>query len=115
MAYKITVSVFRMSRLLLCCFPTYQIHPQRPGGPRQETHERNMTMTDTLTLARWLVYWLETYVKPTAKPSGYAQYRDICTGHIIPAMGNTPLEAVTTANALRFFNIKAKTQRDFRA
>ena len=32
MAYKITVSVFRMSRLLLCCFPTYQIHPQRPGG-----------------------------------------------------------------------------------
>lgn len=29
-------------------------------------------MTDTLTLARWLVYWLETYVKPTAKPSGYA-------------------------------------------
>ena len=32
MAYKITVSVFRMSRLLLCCFPTYQIHPHRPGG-----------------------------------------------------------------------------------
>lgn len=61
-------------------------------------------MTDTLTLARWLVYWLETYVKPTAKPSGYAQYRDICTGHIIPAMGDTPLEAVTTAQLQAFFN-----------
>ena len=85
-------------------FPTYQIHPQRPSGPRQETHERNRTMTDTLTLARWLVYWLETYVKPTAKPSGYAQYRDICTGHIIPAMGDTPLEAVTTAQLQAFFN-----------
>ena len=104
---KRTWKRYRTSRILTeyCpVFPTYQIHPQRPGGPRQETHERNRTMTDTLTLARWLVYWLETYVKPTAKPSGYAQYRDICTGHIIPAMGDTPLEAVTTAQLQAFFN-----------
>ena len=61
-------------------------------------------MTTILTLAQWLTYWLETYVKPTAKPSGYAQYRDICTGHIIPAIGDTPLDAVTTAQLQEFLN-----------
>lgn len=54
-------------------------------------------MTTTPTLAEWLTYWLEAYVQPTARPAGYAQYRGICTGHIIPAIGGTPLAQVTTA------------------
>lgn len=61
-------------------------------------------MSQEYTLGAWLTYWLETYVKSTAKPAGYAQYRDLCTKHIIPAIGSIPLDEVTTGRLQQFFN-----------
>ncbi|MFI3169676.1 MAG: site-specific integrase [Faecalibacterium sp.] len=72
-----------------------------------------MNFTDNFnedtTLGEWLVFWLETYVLPTAKPSGYEHYYDNCHKHIIPVIGDVPLGNLTPSILQRFFNEKART------
>ena len=61
------------------------------------------------TLGEWLMYWLETYVRPTAKPSSYSHYRDNCEKHIIPALGEVPIGEISAKMLQRFFNEQART------
>ena len=56
------------------------------------------------TVERWFLYWLETYFKPKAKPSAYNSYWDIINGHIIPTLGNLPLEKLDVPTAQTFLN-----------
>lgn len=65
--------------------------------------------TENTTLEEWLRYWLEAYVKPVSKPSGYEHYRDNCLKHIIPALGDIPLGCLTPRVLQRFFNEQART------
>ena len=60
-------------------------------------------------LGEWLAYWLETYVKPTAKPSSYEHYRDNCDKHIIPALGEIPIGEISAKMLQRFFNEQARS------
>ena len=60
-------------------------------------------------LGEWLSYWLETYVKPTAKPSSYEHYRDNCEKHIIPSLGEIPIGEISAKMLQRFFNEQART------
>lgn len=53
-------------------------------------------MTAISTLADWLDYWLESYIRPSCKPAGYAQYRDIVDKHVVPQIGAVPLSELTT-------------------
>lgn len=57
-----------------------------------------------MTLGEWLEYWLEVYIKPSHKPSGYEHYTDNCRKHIIPVIGNTPLSEITPSLIQKFFN-----------
>ena len=50
-----------------------------------------------ITLREWSQQWLEVYVKPVAKPSGYEHYYDNLHKHILPKLGEMPLESLTTA------------------
>ena len=50
-----------------------------------------------MTLNEWTEQWLETYVKPVAKPSGYEHYCDNMYKHILPKLGNLPMNELTTA------------------
>jgi integrase len=60
------------------------------------------------TLGDWLEYWLETYIRPTAKPSAYEHYADNCRKHIIPVIGDLPLDSITTAILQTFLNVQSK-------
>lgn len=64
--------------------------------------------TSQSTLADWLAYWLENYVRPVSKPSGYEHYADNCNKHIIPVIGNIPLGNISPAVLQRFFNEQAR-------
>ncbi len=48
-----------------------------------------------LNLRKYIEEWLETHVKPTKAPKTYAQYRWVLTQHVLPTLGNKPLERVT--------------------
>ena len=64
-------------------------------------------MTAISTLADWLHYWLESYIRPSCKPAGYAQYRDIVDKHVVPAVGTVPLAELTTGILQQFLNREA--------
>lgn len=57
-----------------------------------------------ITLREWSQQWLEVYVKPVAKPSGYEHYYDNMYKHILPKLGDMPLESLTTAVVQHFLN-----------
>ncbi len=44
---------------------------------------------------KWLMEWLENYVKPTSKVKTYARYAQIVNSHLIPRLGNYDLEELT--------------------
>ena len=67
------------------------------------------SFSEETTLETWLRYWLEEYVKPVSKPSGYEHYRDNCCKHIIPAIGDIPLGNLTPRVIQRFFNEQARS------
>ena len=60
-----------------------------------------------MTLGNWLEYWLEVYIKPSHKPSGYEHYADNCRKHIIPVIGHVSLSEITPSLIQRFFNERA--------
>lgn len=70
---------------------------------------KNQEFSEETTLEEWLLYWLENYVKPVSKPSGYEHYRDNCLKHIIPVIGDVQLGNVTPRVLQQFFNEKART------
>lgn len=61
-----------------------------------------------LTFEEWLDYWLETYIHPTHKPSGYEHYADNCRKHIIPQIGKLALSDITPSVLQKFFNNRAE-------
>ena len=58
----------------------------------------------SMTLQAWSRQWLELYVKPVAKPSGYEHYRDNLEKHILPYLGRCSLERLTTPVVQAFLN-----------
>lgn len=69
----------------------------------------DFTPGESTTLQDWLIYWLENYIKPIAKPSSYEHYRDNCEKHIIPELGNLPIASISSRILQHFFNEQAKT------
>ena len=69
----------------------------------------DFVLSEDMALSCWLMYWLEMYVRPTAKPSTYESYRGHCEQHIIPALGNIRLKDLTSKQIQQFLNKEAKT------
>ena len=63
-----------------------------------------MTLTANPKLSDWTEYWLETYVRPVAKPSGYEHYHDNMYKHILPSLGTLCLSELSTAVIQKFLN-----------
>ena len=59
------------------------------------------------TLNEWAEYWLATYVRPVAKPSGYEHYHDNLHKHILPKLGSVRLSRLTTPKVQAFLNEEA--------
>lgn len=67
-----------------------------------------MLLPKNPTLSEWASYWLETYVKPVAKPSGYEHYHDNLHKHILPKLGRIRLTRLTTPTVQTFLNEAAE-------
>lgn len=59
------------------------------------------------TLNVWAEHWLDLYIKPVAKPSGYEHYHDNMHKHILPKLGHLTLSEITTPVVQAFFNEEA--------
>ena len=60
------------------------------------------------TLNEWAEFWLATYVRPAAKPSGYEHYHDNLYKHILPKLGSVRLSKLTTPRVQMFLNEEAE-------
>lgn len=69
----------------------------------------NYEINAEMTLACWLLYWLEMYIRPVVKASTYESYRGHCEKHIIPVLGDVTLKDLTSMQIQQFFNKEAKT------
>ena len=67
-----------------------------------------MTLTKNPKLSEWVAYWMETYVRPVAKPSGYEHYHDNMYKHILPHLGHYRMNKLTTPVVQAFLNDRAK-------
>ena len=58
--------------------------------------ERGMLATGPQqTLKAYLGRWVEEVYKPTVKPLSYQQYRSLIKNHLVPGLGNVPLQKLT--------------------
>ena len=55
------------------------------------------------TFGEWMDFWYRTYSKPRLRPSSAQEYESNIYKHIIPALGKTPLTAVTTEVLEKFY------------
>lgn len=80
----------------------------------QVQHEKNtgqFVEPDKAVFGDWLNRWLTVYVKPKIRPASYANYKDVARNHIIPALGNIPLQKLTTDIIQEFYNRKSENGR----
>jgi integrase len=65
-----------------------------PTGPKQ-------------TLRQYLEYWLEELHKPTIRLSSYVKYRRLIHIHILPALGQVPLQKLAPQQVQSFYKQKS--------
>ena len=52
----------------------------------------------------WIVYWYETHCQPRIRPSTQKGYEEWIHVHVIPALGQIPLNELTQADCQQFLN-----------
>ena len=57
----------------------------------------------TMTAAQWLDFWYQTYKKPNLRPNTQMSYERRIYQHIIPNLGPTPLNKLTTGDIQQFY------------
>lgn len=58
------------------------------------------------TVAEMLRYWLESYARPNVRDKTFEEYERIITRHIIPALGNVPIQKLTAAQVQAYYGDK---------
>ena len=69
----------------------------------EESQALDVGRADEYTVAAWLRTWFELYAKPHIRPSTMNYYRNI-EQHIIPAIGDIPLNKLTTRDLQKLYN-----------
>ena len=69
----------------------------------------NFVEPDRVTFGDWLKRWLKIYVQPKVRPTSYANYHDVVTLHILPAIGEIPVQVLRTSTIQELYNQKAET------
>lgn len=57
-----------------------------------------------MTVKEWLDHWYQTYKKPALRPNTQMSYEQRIYGHIIPALGDIPLEKLSQNDLQQFYN-----------
>lgn len=64
-----------------------------------------------MTVAEFLLYWLETSAKPRVRPSTYASYESIVKGRIVPNIGHILLQQLTALQVQGLYMTLRLSQR----
>ena len=64
----------------------------------------DVSRADEYTLAAWLRMWFDLYAKPHIRPSTMNYYHRNIEQHIIPAIGDIPLNKLTTRDLQKLYN-----------
>lgn len=65
-----------------------------------------------MTVKEWLDHWYQTYKKPILRPNTQMSYEQRIYGHIIPSLGDIPLEKLTQTDIQQFYlDLKANGRR----
>ena len=70
----------------------------------EATRGIDVSRADEYTVATWLRTWFELYAKPHIRPSTMNYYYRNIEQHIIPAIGNIPLNKLTTRDLQKLYN-----------
>ena len=70
----------------------------------EESQALDVGRADEYTVAAWLRTWFELYAKPHIRPSTMNYYHRNIEQHIIPAIGDIPLNKLTTRDLQKFYN-----------
>ena len=70
----------------------------------EESQSLDVGRADEYTVAAWLRTWFELYAKPHIRPSTMNYYHRNIEQHIIPAIGDIPLNKLTTRDLQKFYN-----------
>ena len=70
----------------------------------EESHALDVGRADEYTVAAWLRTWFDLYAKPHIRPSTMNYYHRNIEQHIIPAIGDIPLNKLTTRDLQKFYN-----------
>lgn len=63
-----------------------------------------LVQNNKIKLAEWVVKWIETYKKISIKTYTYEQYRYLIDQYIIPAIGEQPIQKLTTDTVQMFIS-----------
>ncbi len=61
-----------------------------------EAEKLDMSRAKSYTLGAWIKLWYEVYAEPRLREKTKDYYLNYIDNHIIPELGNTPLEKLTT-------------------
>ena len=64
-----------------------------------------------ITLGNYLTQWLRDYVKPNLSPRTYEGYEYIIRYHVIPNIGNIPLNALKPEHVQHYYAVKLSTTK----
>ena len=70
----------------------------------EESQALDIGRADEYTVAAWLRMWFELYAKPHIRPSTMNYYHRNIEQHIIPAIGDIPLNKLTTRDLQKLYN-----------
>ena len=76
-----------------------------------ESHRLDVSKAGTYTVALWVRTWYEVYAEPRIRPNTKAYYTNYIENHIVPGIGDIPLDKLTTIQIQRFYNNLQKTGR----
>ena len=76
-----------------------------------EAEKLDMSRAKSYTLGAWIKLWYEVYAEPRLREKTKDYYLNYINNHIIPELGNTPLEKLTTIQIQKFYNDLQKSGR----
>ncbi|MBS5482731.1 MAG: site-specific integrase, partial [Firmicutes bacterium] len=70
----------------------------------EESQSLDVGRADEYTVAAWLRTWFELYAKPHIRPSTMNYYHRNIEQHVAPAIGDIPLNKLTTRDLQKLYN-----------
>lgn len=77
----------------------------------EDCQQLDMTRVNTYTVESWIKIWYEVYAEPRLREKTKDYYLNYIDNHIIPCLGKTKLEELTTIQIQMFYNDLQKNGR----